>query len=134
MCKRRCWDRSCLIFSLSWVSHSITCIRALSEPGHNPIGMAFFAAGLNTQESSFQTTAASTSSSLLILSTAGLIIPAAYHASRLESLGSVGVDDTVGLLALSRGTALVLLICYGACEFCVASGLGFGRADDDVGV
>lgn len=78
------------------------------------LGCSFLAAGWNFKESTFQRTAAQASSSLLVLGTATLVIPAAYHASRLDPekdalVGILGKSqkDLDGLLVLSRGTALV---------------------------
>ena len=74
---------------------------------------SFLAAGWKFKESSFQMTAAQTSSSLMVLACSTLVIPAAYHASRLErpedQLLTVldKVTDLKGLLTISRGTALV---------------------------
>lgn len=86
------------------------------------LGCSFLAAGWNFKESTFQRTAAQASSSLLVLGTATLVIPAAYHASRLNPedslVGLLGKEqkDLDGLLVLSRGTALILLACYAVCE------------------
>ena len=82
------------------------------------LGCSFLAAGWKFKESNFQVTAAQASSSLMVLGTATLIIPAAYHSSRLEAedMGSAGgalvelmgkKKDFEGLLTLSRGTAVV---------------------------
>lgn len=74
------------------------------------LGCSFIAGGFKFKESTFQATAAQTSSSLLVLTTATLIIPAAYHASRLDGpetiLDKVG-DSLSGLLVISRGTSIV---------------------------
>ncbi|KAK4058663.1 hypothetical protein OIO90_000107 [Microbotryomycetes sp. JL221] len=87
------------------------------------LGCSFLAAGWKFKESNFQVTAAQASSSLMVLGTATLIIPAAYHSSRLEAeqmphgglqlIDALGKKkDFEGLLTLSRGTAVVLLISY----------------------
>jgi Ca2+:H+ antiporter len=64
-------------------------------------------------------TAAQASSSLMVLAVATLVIPAAYHASKLDGTlpGPDGIlgdlenmgknSDLSGLLKLSRGTAIV---------------------------
>lgn len=89
------------------------------------LGCSFIAGGLVTKENTFQTTAAGTSSSLMILSCAALIIPAAYHASQLSG-GVSGfmhkpvVDDLNGLLTISRGTAIILLLSYASCTLILA--------------
>ncbi|GAA93422.1 uncharacterized protein L969DRAFT_89475 [Mixia osmundae IAM 14324] len=79
------------------------------------LGCSFLASGLKFKESSFQTTAAQASSSLLILSTATLVIPAAYQSTvkateSASTLASVSGHD--GLLTISRGTSVILLVMY----------------------
>ncbi|ORY55321.1 Sodium/calcium exchanger protein-domain-containing protein [Leucosporidium creatinivorum] len=82
------------------------------------LGCSFLAAGYKFKESNFQVTAAQASSSLMVLGTSTLVIPAAYHASRLEKPDGMDLlegfknKDFQGLLTLSRGTAIVLIICY----------------------
>ena len=78
------------------------------------LGCSFIAGGIKFKESTFQQTAAQASSSLMILACSTLIIPAAYHASRLEkpvtdllSMSDRGEADLQGLLTISRGTATV---------------------------
>lgn len=79
------------------------------------LGCSFLAAGYKFKESNFQVTAAQASSSLMVLGTSTLVIPAAYHASRLEKPDGMSMDllegfknkDLQGLLTLSRGTAIV---------------------------
>ncbi|KAL8284237.1 hypothetical protein RQP46_004986 [Phenoliferia psychrophenolica] len=80
----------------------------------------FIAGGIKFKESTFQQTAAQASSSLMILACSTLIIPAAYHASRLEKpvndlfASAAEKSDLQGLLTISRGTAIILLVCYAA--------------------
>ena len=87
------------------------------------LGCSFAASGLKFQESTFQATAAQASSSILTLATATLIIPAAYHASKSEraypnlvtssTLHKEPADEALsGLLFISRGTAIILLLLY----------------------
>ncbi|GAA5929564.1 hypothetical protein JCM3775_002377 [Rhodotorula graminis] len=91
------------------------------------LGCSFLVGGLKFKEQQFQATAAQASSSLMVLGTATLVIPAAYRANQLD--GSLSNDgpgvltllddfgkktDISGLLKLSRGTAIILLFCYGA--------------------
>ncbi|WVQ87416.1 calcium/proton exchanger [Cryptococcus gattii] len=88
------------------------------------LGMSFFAAGFFFYESTFQATAAQASSSLMTLACITLILPAAYHASEIDNSSSlVGtllgkeVSDLPdrslkGLLLLSRGTSVILLLTY----------------------
>ncbi|KAI5474781.1 calcium:hydrogen antiporter [Pseudohyphozyma bogoriensis] len=85
------------------------------------LGCSFFAGGLRFSESTFQATAAQASSSLMLLACSTLIIPAAYHASRLSppADGILAVEpdrgsDLAGLLTISRGTSIILLLCYGS--------------------
>ncbi|WWD15937.1 calcium/proton exchanger [Kwoniella shandongensis] len=80
--------------------------------------------GFYFHESTFQVTAAQASSSLLTLACITLILPAAYHASETEqtaatikSLLEDGAPDPNdsslrGLLILSRGTSIILLLTY----------------------
>ncbi|BGP38158.1 hypothetical protein JCM10449v2_002085 [Rhodotorula kratochvilovae] len=94
------------------------------------LGMSFMAGGLKFKEQTFQATAAQASSSLMVLGTATLVIPAAYRANQLD--GSLSHDgpgvlslldefgkktDISGLLKLSRGTAIILLFCYASYLF-----------------
>lgn len=80
------------------------------------LGCCFVAGGIhNTRtgtvqgiEQRFNSTAAGTMSSLLILASASLIIPATLYTVIADS--DVNTEDT--LLWLSRGTAIVLLILY----------------------
>ncbi|ORY23037.1 putative Calcium:hydrogen antiporter [Naematelia encephala] len=85
------------------------------------LGMSFFAAGFFYHESTFQATAAQASSSLMTLACITLILPAAYHASEtdgtLSLFSSEGAPDPHdkslrGLLVLSRGTSIILLLTY----------------------
>ncbi|GJN88378.1 hypothetical protein Rhopal_001344-T1 [Rhodotorula paludigena] len=90
------------------------------------LGCSFLAGGLVFKEQTFQMTAAQASSSLMVLGCSTLVIPAAYRASQLDGsldrdrdgalslLAGVkdGKADLDGLLKLSRGTAIILLICY----------------------
>lgn len=79
-------------------------------------------------ESTFRVTAAQTMTSLMLLSCATLIIPAAYHSSyktivsvgqsaatnAVEGLVTLGkkADEERGLLLLSRGTSIILFLVY----------------------
>ncbi|CEQ42621.1 SPOSA6832_04459, partial [Sporobolomyces salmonicolor] len=94
------------------------------------LGCSFIAGGIKFKEQKFQMTAAQASSSLMVLGCSTLIIPAAFHASQLD--GSLKKDhgtvltvldefsskskDLAQLLTLSRGTAIVLLVCYACCS------------------
>ncbi|GAA5989108.1 hypothetical protein JCM10908_001161 [Rhodotorula pacifica] len=90
------------------------------------LGCSFLVGGTRFKEQTFQMTAVQASSSLMVLGCATLVIPAAYRSSQLD--GSLDQDkggslmglaaelgskkDITGLLKLSRGTAIILLICY----------------------
>ncbi|PVG04062.1 putative VCX1-vacuolar Ca++/H+ exchanger [Serendipita vermifera] len=80
------------------------------------LGCAFFAGGLSHHEGSFQETGAQAASSLMTLSCITLIIPAAYHASFAhppEGHAPDPDDGTKGgLLLISRGTSILLLVLY----------------------
>jgi Ca2+:H+ antiporter len=96
------------------------------------LGCSFFAGGLKFKESNFQVTAAQASSSLMTLACITLVIPAAYHSTKLAELHSphnngtttmstimstardIAEKDKRGLLIISRGTALLLLMVYAA--------------------
>lgn len=92
------------------------------------LGCCFVAGGYNRIQQTFNQTVAQTMSSLMALATASLLIPAAFHAT-IGGRGPAGgeSDDGLflpganesastgearGILALSRGTSIVLLIIY----------------------
>ncbi|KAF9532141.1 calcium/proton exchanger [Crepidotus variabilis] len=70
------------------------------------LGCSFLAAGYERKESKFQVTAAQTSSSLMTLACITLVIPAAYQSSQSSPASEAG------LLLISRGTSILLLIVY----------------------
>ncbi|TFK42374.1 Sodium/calcium exchanger protein-domain-containing protein [Crucibulum laeve] len=74
------------------------------------LGCSFLAAGYVKKESTFQQTAAQASSSLMTLACITLVIPAAYHSTQGDATGDP--DSQYGLLVISRGTAIVLLVVY----------------------
>ncbi|WVQ71678.1 calcium/proton exchanger [Cryptococcus sp. DSM 104548] len=107
------------------------------------LGMSFFASGFFFHESTFQATAAQASSSLLTLACITLILPAAYHASMTDQTEETLMallndhapdpsDGTLrGLLILSRGTAIILLLTYfGYLVFQLRTHSGLFEADD----
>lgn len=73
------------------------------------LGCCFIAGGYNRVQQQFNQTVAQTMSSLMCLATAGLLIPAAFHASLPNKLKDQ-YDDQI--LALSRGASIVLLGVY----------------------
>ncbi|KAK2873533.1 hypothetical protein FQN49_002273 [Arthroderma sp. PD_2] len=72
------------------------------------LGCCFFFGGLNYHEQSFNSTAASTMSSMMTVASASLIIPSTLYAS----LSSSKADSRENILFLSHGTAIILLIVY----------------------
>jgi Ca2+:H+ antiporter len=70
------------------------------------LGCSFLAGGLKRTESHFKATAGQVSSSLMTLACITLVIPAAYA----STVGDVGSKE--GLLVISRGTAILLLLVY----------------------
>ncbi|ODQ59620.1 hypothetical protein WICANDRAFT_30975 [Wickerhamomyces anomalus NRRL Y-366-8] len=73
------------------------------------LGCCFIAGGYNRLQQAFNQTVAQTMSSLMALATAGLLIPAAFHAS-LPQKDQASNDEKI--LALSRGASIVLLVIY----------------------
>ncbi|KAB8232202.1 Sodium/calcium exchanger protein-domain-containing protein [Aspergillus alliaceus] len=72
------------------------------------LGCCFLVGGLRYSEQSFNTTVASTMSSLMTVASASLIIPATLYAS----LSSAKANRDKNILILSHGTAIILLILY----------------------
>ena len=71
------------------------------------LGCCFFAGGLKYQEQSFNSTVASTMSSLLTVATSSLIIPATLYAVMNNNKQQ---EDNI--MILSRGTSIILLLIY----------------------
>ncbi|KAJ2157161.1 hypothetical protein GGF46_004705 [Coemansia sp. RSA 552] len=71
------------------------------------LGCAFVAGGLRYRVQLFRVEAAQCAGALLALSVMSMIIPAAYH-----SVHASGGEITNGILVMSRGTALILLVVY----------------------
>jgi Ca2+:H+ antiporter len=72
------------------------------------LGCCFIASGIRRDESTFNTTVASTMSSLMIVAATSLIIPATMYAALSESSKSTDTN----ILVLSRGTAIIMLLLY----------------------
>lgn len=72
------------------------------------LGCCFLAGGINRQERSFNSTAASTMSSLMAVASASLIIPSTLYAVLQTSKSET--DANINLL--SHGTSIILLILY----------------------
>ena len=75
------------------------------------LGCCFISGGLQAREQSFNTTVASTMSSLMAVACASLIIPATLYAA-LEKSSRGAADVDANILLLSRGTAVILLVLY----------------------
>ncbi|KAJ2798007.1 hypothetical protein H4R20_004978 [Coemansia guatemalensis] len=71
------------------------------------LGLVFTAGGLRHRVQLFHAEAAQCAGALLALSVLSMIIPAAYHGVHAE-----GGEITNGILVMSRGTALILLLVY----------------------
>lgn len=93
------------------------------------LGMSFLAGGLCYHEQEFKVTAAQTGASLMTLACITLVIPAAYHSNQQHPSKPLSVEGALsalmdtdaptgnersreGLLLISRGTAIILLIVY----------------------
>jgi Ca2+:H+ antiporter len=75
------------------------------------LGCCFIAGGYNRVQQKFNQTVAQTMSSLMCLATAGLVIPAAFHASITNpSRGTEELEQEI--LSFSRAACIVLLIIY----------------------
>ncbi|KAH0843532.1 calcium/proton exchanger [Fonsecaea monophora] len=71
------------------------------------LGCCFFVGGLRYPEQSFNSTVASTMSSLMTVATSSLIIPATLYAVMSNNKAQ---DDNI--MILSRGTSIILLLIY----------------------
>ncbi|KAI8393459.1 calcium/proton exchanger [Radiomyces spectabilis] len=71
------------------------------------LGFCFLLGGASREEQSFNVTAAQTSSSLLAVTTLSLLVPAAFAATVSDD-----VEARIGILNVSHGTAIILLIVY----------------------
>jgi len=80
------------------------------------MGMAFFLGGINRFEQYFNTTVAQTASSLLAVSVLSLIIPSAFHWAGSANGQNAQIIQS-GIVGLSRGTSIILLLVYGAYIF-----------------
>lgn len=72
------------------------------------LGCCFFVGGLRFAEQSFNSTVASTMSSLMAVASASLIIPATLYAALSQSEQNAQAN----ILVLSHGTAIILLVLY----------------------
>lgn len=76
------------------------------------LGCCFLVGGLRYREQEFNSTVASTMSSLLAVSSASLIIPASLFAAMSDSSETDPSETRNNILFLSRGTAIILLLLY----------------------
>ncbi|SCU92570.1 LAMI_0E11078g1_1 [Lachancea mirantina] len=76
------------------------------------LGFCFIAGGYNRKQQTFNQTAAQTMSSLLTISCASLLIPAAFRASLPDDNERQDRFINQKILNLSRGTSIVLLAIY----------------------
>lgn len=76
------------------------------------LGCCFLAGGLRYHEQSFNSTVASTMSSLMAVASASLIIPATLFAALSSSYDSDSETTRNNILFLSRGTSIILLALY----------------------
>lgn len=76
------------------------------------LGCCFFVGGLRYHEQSFNSTVASTMSSLMAVASASLIIPATLFAALSKSFKSDPETTKNNILVLSHGTAIILLVLY----------------------
>ncbi|RLL93143.1 hypothetical protein CFD26_100271 [Aspergillus turcosus] len=74
------------------------------------LGCCFFIGGLRYSEQTFNTTVASTMSSMMTVASASLIIPATLYASLSPSHSQEKTNNNI--LILSHGTAIILLVLY----------------------
>jgi len=81
------------------------------------MGMCFFFGGINRIEQAFNMTVAQTAASLLFLAVSSLIIPTAFEewartGNSTSSTSTTSTEPKPGVAAVSRGTAILLLIVY----------------------
>jgi Ca2+:H+ antiporter len=76
------------------------------------LGCCFIAGGIHHREQTFNSTVASTMSSLMAVASASLIIPATLYAALAKSDASGPKDMQDHILTLSHGTAIIMLIVY----------------------
>lgn len=76
------------------------------------LGMCFFFGGINRMEQFFNVTVAQTAASLLALSVGSLLIPTGFTWNNVIDPAKTNIDEK-----LSRGTAIILLVVYGAYLF-----------------
>ena len=72
------------------------------------LGCCFFAGGIKYEQQKFNDVVASTMSSLMVVSTASLIIPATLYAV----MSGTDANQDRNILILSHGTAVILLLLY----------------------
>lgn len=76
------------------------------------LGMCFWSGGYYHKAQHFNKTVAQTSASLLFISVASLLIPASFYGSIRSANSESSAELQKGILAISRATAIILLILY----------------------
>ncbi|CEP09582.1 hypothetical protein [Parasitella parasitica] len=76
------------------------------------LGMCFWGGGYYNKTQYFNKTVAQTSASLLFISVASLLIPAAFYGSIRSTNVESSSDLTLDILNISRATSIILLILY----------------------
>lgn len=76
------------------------------------LGCCFFIGGLRYTEQTFNSTVASTMSSLMTIASASLIIPATLYAVLTDPRSNDPKDARKHILLVSHGTAIILLLIY----------------------
>lgn len=74
------------------------------------LGCCFFVGGLRYSQQTFNSTVASTMSSLMTVASASLIIPATLYSTLWDKKGETETQENI--LLVSHGTAIVLLVLY----------------------
>jgi Ca2+:H+ antiporter len=109
------------IVQASMLGSILSNILLVSPPGSSHahasnvpqvLGCCFLAGGWNAQEREFNSTVASTMSSLMAVASASLIIPATLYAAMDQNKGTSNGDTDRNIALLSRGTSIILLILY----------------------
>lgn len=81
------------------------------------LGMCFWGGGYYYKAQYFNKTVAQTSSSLLFISVASLLIPAAFYGSIQSEHSETKAELSDDILNISRATAVILLVIYFAYLF-----------------
>jgi calcium/proton exchanger cax len=96
---------------LVWPPYLSFCASCRVANASKILGSCFFAGGLRHTKLEFNVEVAGIMSSLMIVSSASLVVPSAFSATYTEFM-SAG-DPTSYILSLSRATSIILLLFYG---------------------